>query len=217
MSDLSEFFPMDFVGAAQSEREPAIIDLSRDYDDHMDCVSTDCVRLCVIFSSDEESENIELMARCVERQLADPIHIPTTGTTMAQKRSGTPRPNQPPFPTFDRRYFNLGRGNSLLAIDNRVRNNHPFYICRNLIPRMDTPLSPSIEDRRPNYRSSAPSCSYSTDSVSVESISNYFNGMAVSETPALVNCSDCVVCGKSIHRIQSEAVNDYLNKTVNPG
>ena len=42
------------------------------------------------------------MARRVEKQLADPIPIPTTGSPMAQKRSGTPRPNQTPFPLLSK-------------------------------------------------------------------------------------------------------------------
>ena len=159
----------------------------------MDCISTNSVEH-LTSSSDEESGDIELMARCVERQLADPIPEPTTGTAMAQKRSGTPRPIQPPFPTFNQRYFNLGPGNGPLTCDSRVINNTLLIFCRNLISRVDTPLSPLIEDRRPDYGSTAPSCSYFTDTVSVESLSNHFNGMALSETSGLVNYPDSVVC-----------------------
>ena len=49
------------------------------------------------------------------------------------------------------------------------------------------------------------------------SISNHFRGVVVSEESTLVGYSDCVVCGKSVSQIQSEAVNDYLNKTEVPG
>ena len=39
MSDLFETFSRDFVGAAQSEGDPANIYLSSDDDDHMDCAA----------------------------------------------------------------------------------------------------------------------------------------------------------------------------------
>ena len=152
----------------------------------MDCVSTNSVEH-LISSSDENSGDIELMARCVERQLAGPIPKPTTGTAMAQKRSGSPRPIQTLFPTFNQRYFNLVRGNGPLTCDSRVTNNHPINFCRNLISQVNTQLSPPIEDRRPDYGSIAPSSSYFTDTVSVEPMSNHFNGMALSETSGLVN------------------------------
>ena len=70
----------------------------------------------------------------------------------------------------------------------------------------------SIEDRRPNYGPNSPVCSHSIDTSSVETISNYFNGMALTETPALMNCSDCVGCGKSVQQVQREAVNIELEQ-----
>ena len=153
-----------------------------------------------------------------ERQLADPIPIPTTGTTAgSQKRCVTPRPNQPPFPTFSQRYFNLGNGNGPLACDDRVRNNHPIIVCRILIRQVDTPLSPPVADRGPDDEARVTSCSYSDETVTVDSISNHFRGMAVSEASTLVNYSDCVVCEKSVPKNQSEVVNDYLSKTTIPG
>ena len=180
----------------------------------MDCASRESVE-DLVSSSDGESEDIELRARYVERQLDKPIPIPTTGAATAQKKSGTPRPNHSPFPNFDReRFFYLGRRKGPSACDERLWKNHPINICRNLIPQVDTPLSPPIEGRNTDYGSNAPICSYSTDTVCVESISNHFCGIAVSETPDLMNYSDCVVCGKSVHEIHSEAVNDYLNKTA---
>ena len=38
--DLQETSPMDFIGAAQSEGEPAIIYLYSDKKDQMDCISS---------------------------------------------------------------------------------------------------------------------------------------------------------------------------------
>ena len=76
--DLQETFPMDFIGAAQSEGKPAIIYISSDEEDHMDCISSGSMS---DFESelDEETEEIRVMARCIKRQLADPIPIPTPG------------------------------------------------------------------------------------------------------------------------------------------
>ena len=148
MSNLSETFQMEFVGAAQSDAEPKIFYLSSNEDDHMDCSSTDSVDE-LISSSDEESEDIYVLSRCMQWQLADPVTIWTIGTTTAQKRNGTPGPNEQPFPTSDQKFFILGRGNGAIACDERVRNNHPINVCRNLRPQVYTPLSPPIEDRRP--------------------------------------------------------------------
>ena len=144
--------------------------------------------------------SIRREARCVEMQLADPTPIPAAGTTDSQKRCPTPRPNRPPFPTFSQRYFNLGNGNGSLACDDRVRNNHPINVCRNLLPQSDTPLSPPAADRGPDFGANASSCSYSDETVTVDSVFNHFRGMAVSEESMLVNSSDCVVCGNSVSK-----------------
>ena len=206
---------MHFIGAAKSEGEPAIICLSRDEDDYMECISSDSVE-DLASSSDDETEEVQPIARCLERQLADPIPIHTTGTAESQKRCATPGPNQPPFPSFSQMYFSLGNGNGPLACEDRVRNNHHINVCRNLIPQADTQLSPHVPDRGPDCGASVPSCSYSDESVTIDSISNHFRGMAVSETSTLVNYSDCVICGKSVPQIQSEAVNDYQAKQQSP-
>ena len=168
---------MDFFGAAQSEEEPAIIDQSRYEDGYMKCLRSDSVE-DLVSSSDEETEEIQLMARCIERQKANPNPIPTTGAAESQKRCATPRSNQPLLPTFCQRYFNLGNGNGPLACDDR--NNHPISVCRNLLPQVDTPLSSPVADRGPDYGPSVPSCSYSDETVTVNSISNHF-GMASEE------------------------------------
>ena len=97
--DLQGTFPIEFIGTAQSEGEPVIIYLSSDEDDHMDCISSGSMD-DLVCSSDEEKEEIQLMAICVERQMPDPKPIPAAGPTESQKRCPTPRPNRPPFPTF---------------------------------------------------------------------------------------------------------------------
>ena len=55
--------------------------LSSDKDDHMDCVSVRSVE-DVPSSSDGDSEEIELMSKCIERELGDPVPIPASVTAL---------------------------------------------------------------------------------------------------------------------------------------
>ena len=183
----------------------------------MDCVSSGSIN-DFASESDEETEEIRIMARCIERQLAVPIPIPSSETLGKQKRDSTPpRPNTPPFPTFSQRYFNLGNGNGPLACDDRVRTNHPINVCRNLVPQVDTPLSPPINERGPSAELNDSNSLHSGEASSVDSIFSHFRGMVVSEEALQVGYSDCVVCGKFVAQIQSETVTDYLRKTAVPG
>ena len=216
MSDFSETFSLDFLGAAQSEGAPAIISISSDEDEEMNSFDGDSVD-DVYVSSGEEMLDIEIMARCIERQMAEPIAIPNADTTGTQARCGTPKPDLPPLPTFTQQFFNLGMGNGPIGRDDRIRPNHPINICRDLRPNIDTPISPPPEERGPVCGQDIPSCSYTTSSTSVETVANHFNDLSVSGNAGLLDCSDCVVCGKPVQQIQDEAVNDYLNKTVVPG
>ena len=50
--------------------------------------------------------------------------------------------------------------------------------------------------------------------VSVETVENHFNGVALAENSALHNFSDCLICGNVVQQIQDETVKDYLDKTV---
>ena len=65
--DLEETFPMDFIGAAQSEGEVSIKCISSDEDERMDCVSSGSI-IDLGDSSNEETEEIRVMARYIERQ-----------------------------------------------------------------------------------------------------------------------------------------------------
>ena len=85
------------------------------------------------------------------------------------------------------------------------------------MPQVDTPLSPPSVDRCPNFEVSSTSNSCPEDLAAVDAISNHFREMTVSEGTAMLGYSDCVVCGKSVEQIQSEAVTDYWNKTLVPG
>ena len=203
---------MDFIDAAESESEPAIIYISSDGEDNMDCISSGSIS---DFESEpgEETEEIRVMARCIERQLADPIPITTPGPS-GKKRDATPRPNRSPFPTFSQRYFNIGNGNGPLACDDRVKSNHPINVCRNLVPQVDTPLSPPEKDRRSQCSYNAFSSPSPSMTNSMETIASHFDGMALAESSPMIGFSDCVVCGKPAQQIQMEIVNNYLDKTV---
>ena len=139
MSDISEVLPMDFQGAVRSEGAPAIICISSDEEEMMD---SKCGCDDLYLSSEEESTNVDIMASCIERQLAEPIAIPNSGTSSAQVRCGTPKPSFPPFPTFSQQFFNLGSGNGPVGRDARIKANHPINICRDSRPMIDTPMSP---------------------------------------------------------------------------
>ena len=216
MSDISETFPMNFQGAAQSEGAPAIICTSSDEEEMMD---SDCGYSVddLYLSSEEESTDVEIMARCIERQLTEPIAIPNPGTSSAQVRCGTPKPSFPNFPTFSQQFFNLGSGNGPVGQDSRIKANHPINICRDLRTMIDTPMLPPPEVRGPSCMQETPTCSYSTDTASIKTVASHFDGMALSECAGLAGCSYCVICGKSVQQIRAETVNDYIDKTVVPG
>ena len=113
---------MDFIGAAGSEGGPAIIYISSD-EEEMEILSS-CSVDDLYLSSDDETEEVKLKARCTERQLAEPFSIPSTSAHPPQKRPVTPRPNVPPFPTFGEKYFDLARGNGPVCRDSRIKSNH---------------------------------------------------------------------------------------------
>ena len=83
----------------------------------MDYLSVSSV-LNMLSSSDEESEELALMAKCAERQLSDPIPIPCPNCGGGKAGVVTPRPTH--LPTLfrpDQRYFEFGRGNGPIQKD----------------------------------------------------------------------------------------------------
>ena len=185
MSDISETFPMEFIGAARLEGGPAIIYISSD-EEEMEILSS-CSVDDMYLSSEDETEEVKLMARCVERQLAEPISIPSTSANPPQKRLVTLRPNVPPFPTFGEKYFDLARRNGPVSRDNRIKSNHPINICRNLVPQVDTPLSPPEKDRGPRYSCGSRVNSPPSITRSMEAVASHFDEMALAESPSLVS------------------------------
>ena len=68
-----------------------------------------------------------------------------------------------------------------------MRTTHPINVCRNLVPQVDTPLSPPLQGRG-RSRSS--------------------------EKTPLAGCSECKVWRKTAAQIKPETIEDYLSKTV---
>ena len=203
MSDLSVTFPMDFVGASKSEGEPAIIYISSEENEDMEILST-CSVDDLYLSSKDETEEVRLLTKCIERQLVEPIPIPTSAACSPQKRPVTPRPNVPPFLTFGEKYFDLALGNGPVSRDSRVKANHSINLCSNLVPQVDTPLSPPEKDREPQYLYSTPSCSSPSIATSMETVTSHFDGMTLAESTSLHGCSDCIICEKPVQQIQEE-------------
>ena len=168
-------------------------------------------------SSEDESEEVSMMSLHVEAQILEPIAIHDALPSTSRKFNEPRRPNMPPFPTFDQTYFSLGKGNVPLKADGRIKRNHPINLCRNLIPQVDTPLSPPDEDRGQYYPVSTSSSVYASDAPTVESKASHFNDLELGGNLARTAYSDCVICGKPTAQIREEAVNDYLDKTVNVG
>ena len=155
-----------------------------------------------------------MMALYVETQMCELIPIPAAPSTATYKSKGPKRPNLPPFPTFDQTYLSVGRGNGPLKADGRVKRNHPINLCRNLIPQVDTPLSPPEADKGQYYPESTSSSVYASDAPTVDSVANHFNDLEIEGNTVQATYSDCVICGKPTEQIREEAVNDYLDKTV---
>ena len=134
-----ETFLIDFVGAAQLDG--SVIYISSEKDDGMDCRSLVSI-LDVLSSSDEESEDIAMMTRCVGKQLADPIPLPSSSTKPGNARAATPRSLFLPQPNFDREYVELDRGNGPIQRDDRVRGNQPNNLCAGTLSLASTRLYP---------------------------------------------------------------------------
>ena len=148
---MAQRFPEDFIGAAPEGVD--IICLSSDEEEGMCDLSMTSV-LDLQLSSEDEGEiddEIMMMAQCVEMELSSPIPVPGPSTAL-KIRNEAPRYNPPRYgtsgasfatrPTLDQSFFSLGKGNGPIQRDDRARNNHPIKLCREIIPMVDTPMSP---------------------------------------------------------------------------
>ena len=139
-SESPEYYPEDFQGAAPGD---GVIYISSD--DKMECASSASVDDLESLSDDDE---MALLAQCVDRQLDLPstsagIQIPSASGKQEVTRATTPRLAYVPGPMFDAGYFDLGMGRGPIARDSRLRNDHPINLCSQLIPMVDTPVTPS--------------------------------------------------------------------------
>ena len=220
---MAQRFPEDFIGAAPEGVD--IICLSSDEEEGMCDLSMTSVLDLQLSSEDEEEidDEIMMMAQCVEMELSSPIPVP--GPSSALKiRNEAPRYNPPRYgtsgarfatrPTLDQSFFSLGKGNGPIRRDDRVRNNHPIKLCREIIPMVDTPMSPPPEEKGPTYDTYSADGQGETTQQSLDAVANHFQGREIETNNPMANYSDCVICGKSTLQIQCEAVTDYLRKTA---
>ena len=227
---MAALYPEDFQGAAPAGDDVIII--SSDEDELMDDLSMTSV-LDLQFSSEgeEEDEEISLMAKCKEMEMSAPIPISGLSCAVRSKEEIVPTglpshglPTRPitPRPLFDSSYFSLGKGNGPILRDDRIRDGHPITLCRNLVPMVDTPLSPPLHERGPSCPTGsimycdAHGYQHQNPVQNIEAITKHFQGMGLSGTKSLAGYSDCVVCGKSVEQIKDEAVIDYMHKTAVP-
>ena len=143
-SESPEYYPEDFKGAVPGD---GIIYISSD--DDMECASSASVDDLESLSEDDE---VALLAQCVEWPMELPLtseSIPSPSTANKQEvtRAATPRLAYNPGPMFDAGYFDLGMGREPIARDPRLRNDHPSNLCSQLIPMVDTPMSPPARDK----------------------------------------------------------------------
>ena len=209
-SESPEYFPEDFQGAAPGD---GIIYISSD--DEMDCASGASVDDLESLSDNDE---MALLAQCVERQMELPstseaIPIPSSANKQEVTRTATPRLAYVPGPMFDAGYFDLGMDRWPIARDPRLRNDHPINLCSQLIPMVDTPMSPPAVDKYPSGDWII-AAEATTSSSQEHAGGNHFRGPSGADNPYISGRTDCLVCGKSVEQIQDEAVIDYLHKTV---
>ena len=76
--------------------------------------------------------------------MSEGIPVPTSLSKQEENRAGTPRLSYIPGPMFNAGYFDLRMERGPVARNPRLRNDHPINICSQLIPMLDTPMSPPL-------------------------------------------------------------------------
>ena len=98
-------YPEDFQGATPGK---GVIFISSAENEAMDCKSFSSF-YDLLSSSEDESEEVSMMALHVEAGMSEPIAIPDALPSTSRMFNETRRPSMPPFPTFDQTYFSLGK------------------------------------------------------------------------------------------------------------
>ena len=209
-SESPEYYPEHFQGAAPGD---GIYYISSD--DEMECASSASVDDLNSLSDDDE---VALLAECIERQMELPtasesIPVPSCSNQRGENRARTPGFSYMPELMFNAGYFDLWMGRGPVARESRLRNDHPINICSQLIPMVDTPMSPPAVDKYPTG-----DCRAVTESSAGNKQQcprgNHLKGPSGDDDPYITGCTDCLICGKSVEQIQDEAVFNYLHKTA---
>ena len=198
---MAQRFPEDFQGAAPDGVD--IFCLSSDEEEEM-CDLTSVLDLQLSSEDEEVDDEIMMMAQCVEMDLSSPIPVP--GPTTALKiRNEAPQYNLPRYgtsgtssaarPTLDQSFFSLRKGNGPIRRDDRVRNNHPIKLCSEIIPMVDTPMSPPPEEKGPTYDPYSVDGQGKITQQSLDTVTNHFQGMGIETNNPMANYSDCMICG----------------------
>ena len=157
----------------------------------MECASSASVDDLESLSDDDE---VAILAECIERQM----ELPAVSENI-------------PVPSSSSKQEGMGRGP--VARDSKFRNDHPINICSQLVPMVDTFLSPPAVDKYPtgDWRVVAEA---STSSNQQHASGIQFRGSNGNDNPYITGFTDCLVCKISVEQIQDEAVIDYLHKTA---
>ena len=163
----------------------------------MECASSASVEDLDSLSDDDE---VALLAERVERQMELPtvsesIPVPTSSSEQEENRAGTPRLSYIPGPMFNAGYFDLGMGRGPVARDPRLRNDHPINICSQLIPMVDTPMSPPAVDKYPTGDWRAVTETTTNNNQQCPS-GIHFRGPSGDDNAYITGCADCLICRK---------------------
>ena len=159
-----EYHPEDFQGVAPMD---GVIYISSD--EKMECMSNASVDDLYSLSDDDE---VALLAQFVERQMEHPattesIPVPSCNDKQWLTQGG---------------FFDKGMGGCPVARDQRLRNDRPIIICRQLIPMVDTPSSPPAVEKYPTGdRRAVSETTSSTSQVGPSAI--HFRGPNVDNNP----------------------------------
>ena len=193
----------------------------------------------VYFSSEEEEMDVDLLSVSGEATghhsddsdievIACYRHVPVTQPNMIAPRkmttdlSGCADDGFPDFPwedfedlwpeEFQSTEVELGTGPNALG----QANNCPISLCSNLVPLVDTPLSPPLSEQGPSHARHDYSCQYNTNSSAplnahIQGISVRFGSHCGGPNAAIYGY--CIVCGRSYEQIRETAVLAYLEST----
>ena len=142
-----------------------------------------------------------MIAQCVEMELSTPIPVPDPSTSKFGSTN-----IQKSLRDVNCLNWTIARSPFLISLffsgEGKwpiIRNNHPIKLRSELVPVVDTPMSPPLEDKGPSYNS------FLNYTVYAEPKQSSFQGLERNGNGPLANCSDCVIFWKTTMQIQREA------------